>query len=321
MKVLVVANERPGQRELIAKLRDEFPQVDLVLADSTADQLREARTTDAIYGGVPARDVIVAAGGLRWVQVPGTSIDQAHSVPEIVDRGVIITNVPKVHAAPTADHVFALILGLSHKIPEAVDDRRARRYVPEKYRGAMVELAGTTVGVLGLGAIGIAVAQRATAFGMDVYGVSKKPKCPIPYVRESWTIERLDDLMRLSDWLVVAAPLTPETRGLIDRRRIGLLKKRAHLVVISRGGIVEEEAVVDALRAGDIAGAAFDVTAEQPLPDDCPLWHLPNVILTPHCAAASSQVYERKRKVFRENLRRFVKGEPLLYVCDVTRGY
>ena len=177
------------------------------------------------------------------------------------------------------------------------------------------------MGILALGDIGKAVARRAYGFDMDVYAVDLNPVTPPPQVKEVWGLERLDELMGMCDWFVVAAPLTAESRGLIDRRRIGLLKPSSYLIVISRGGIVDEDALADALRDGRLAGAGIDATAIEPLPQESPLWGLDNVVLSPHASALTPQMYEGRRQVFRENMRRFLNNEPFLYVCDKRAGF
>ena len=164
--------------------------------------------------------------------------------------------------------------------------------------------------------------RSAYGFDMDVYAVDINPvAAPPPQVREVWGLDRLDDLMAMSDWFVVTAPLTAESRGLIDRRRIGLLKPAASVIVISRGGIVDEDALADALRQGRLAGAGIDATAIEPLPQESPLWDLDNVVLSPHASALTPQMYEGRRRIFRENLRRFLGNEPFLYVCDKRAGF
>ena len=185
----------------------------------------------------------------------------------------------------------------------------------------MQELAGTTLGLLALGDIGRAVARRAQGFDMEVYAVDIRQMTPPPGVREVWGAERLDELMARSDWLVVTAPLTDLTRGLIDRSRLEKLKPGAHIVVVSRGGIVEEEALAEGLRSGRICGAGLDAVAPEPLSSDSPLWDMPNVILSPHVSADSAQMWERRKGIFKENLRRYLEGEELLYVCDKKVGY
>ena len=186
--------------------------------------------------------------------------------------------------------------------------------------GRIVELFGSTVGIHGLGAIGRAVAVRAKAFGMNVYAVDPNPAEVPSAVSACWDPHRLDDLMARSNWLVVSAPIIPETRNVIDARRIGLMPEGACVIVVSRGGIVDEHALADAVQSGHLAGAAIDATEEEPLPPSSPLWRLENVIVTSHVSALSPQLYELRRQAFKANLRRFVVGKPLQNVCDKRKG-
>ena len=156
---------------------------------------------------------------------------------------------------------------------------------------------------------------------MAVFAVDKYPKDPDPAVQETWGMDRLDDLLRESDWFVIATPLTPETRGLIDARRIGMLKEGGRVIVISRGGIIDEAALIDGLQSVWIAGAGLDVFAKEPLPKDNPLWDMPNVVITPHCSASATAVRGKVDQVFKENLRRYLAGEPFLYVCNKIEGF
>jgi phosphoglycerate dehydrogenase-like enzyme len=216
-----------------------------------------------------------------------------------------------------------MILNLARPFPVFRDDQRARLW-SAGHRDRMVDLSGRNMGILALGDVGMAVAQRAHGFGMHVYAVDKlhtQERNTPPAAGEVWGLDRLDEMLRLSDWLVVTAPLTSETRGLIDRRRLGLLRRGSYVIVVSRGDIVDEAALIDLLRSGQVAGAGLDATSVEPLPQDSPLWDMENVVLTPHCAAASLDRTEARREVLKENLRRFLSGEPFLYVCDKAAGY
>ena len=156
---------------------------------------------------------------------------------------------------------------------------------------------------------------------MDVYGVDILKMDPPPGVKEVWELDRLDDLIALSDWLVVTAPLTPQTRGIINRSRLERIKKGAAVIAVSRGGIVDEDALLDGLRSGHLGGAAFDIFAQEPLPPDNPLWDAPNMLISPHCSPDSLQMWVRRKQIFKENLRRFLAGEPMVNVCNKRAGY
>jgi D-3-phosphoglycerate dehydrogenase len=185
----------------------------------------------------------------------------------------------------------------------------------------MVDLEGKTMGILAFGGIGRAVARRAPGFGLRVIAVDLRPTEPPPGVEAVWGPERLDEMLAMTDVLVVTAPLTEQTRGLIDRRRIGRLRPGAFLIAVSRGGIVDEAALVEALRSGHLAGAGLDVTAQEPLPPDSPLWSVENLLLSPHASAGTLGLNEGRRAVLAENLRRYLAGEPFLYVCDKKAGF
>ena len=177
------------------------------------------------------------------------------------------------------------------------------------------------MGILALGGIGRAVARRGYGFGMEVYAVDAHPMPAPPEVKDVWGLDRLDELLQRSDWFVITAPFTPETEELIDRRRLEQIKPGAYVIAISRGGILDEEALIEGLRSGRIAGAGLDVTAVEPLPDDSPLWDMENVIISPHASALTAEMWEGRRQIFKENLRRFLAGEPFLYVCDKQAGF
>ena len=302
-------------------LRASFPEVTIQRAVTTEEQIRHIKDAD-VFLGQPEREVFLAAERLRWLACPGTGIDMIVSIPEVVDSDVVLTNALGPHANPMADHVFGMVLTLAHRLREMWKDQEAHQWRgTSAYRERLVELSGRTMGILALGGIGMAVARRAHGFGMDVYGVDIRPMPAPREVKEVWGLERLDELLRISDWFVVTAPLTPDSRGLIDRRRIGLLKDGAYIVGISRGGIIDEDALIEELRSGRIAGAALDVTAVEPLPADSPLWDMENVLISPHVSADTPDMPEGRMRIFKENLRRFLNNEPFLYVCDKEAGF
>ena len=214
----------------------EFPGLEFVFVSSEEDQAREIKDADVLMG-TPTRDVFLAADHLRWMHCPGTGIDQISKIPEIVDSDVVLTNARGPHAAPMADHVMSMCLAFSHRIHEMMADQRARRWDGSpKYSDTFIEMEGSTMGILALGGIGSAVARRAAGFGMAVYAVDKNPFPAPPGVEAVWSLDRLDDLMRLSDWLVVTAPYTQDSRGMIGADELALMKHTAYVVVISRGG-------------------------------------------------------------------------------------
>ncbi|MCY3800677.1 MAG: D-2-hydroxyacid dehydrogenase [Chloroflexi bacterium] len=295
-------------------LKSDFPGVDFAVAYDRVDQRREIVDADGFLGW-PDRETFLAANRLRWIHIPGMGLDRLEDVPEIAASNVVITNSPGPHAGPMADHAIGMILALAHRVRDLIDDQRAKVWKTDKYAGRMVDLNGATLGLFGLGGIGRAVAQRALAFGMEVYAVDPSPAEVPAGVRAVWGMDRLDELLAMSDWFVVTAPKLPELNRIIDQRRLGLMKPGANVIAISRGGIVDEEALAAALESGRLAGAALDVTEVEPLPTDSPLWDLENLILSPHASALTPAMYEGRRQIFRENLRRFIEDKPLAFVC------
>jgi phosphoglycerate dehydrogenase-like enzyme len=316
----IVIGMPPLQPEFVRELGAEFPDLSFVRVAGPNETIREIADADAFIGR-PSREEFLAATRLRWIHNLGMGIDQLLQVREIVESDVIVTNAPGPHANPMADHAIAMILAFSQNFRELLDDQRAKRWDGASYAGRVLELNGSVLGLLSIGGIGRAVAQRALAFGMQVYAVDPSPTDVPAGVRAVWGLERLDDLLALCDWFVVTSPLTPGTRGLIDARRLALLKPSAHLIVVSRGGIVDEAALADALASGRLSGAALDATAIEPLPADSPLWDLENLILSPHMSALVPSLAGARRQILRENLRRFTAGRPLAHVCDKSRGF
>lgn len=330
MKILMTPMklDPDGDAPFIEDLKKNFPEIKFEMAHTSAEQILGVRDADVFFGW-PEREVYLAAQQLKWIHYGGAGIDKISEIPEMIEDPVVLTNTRGPHAAPMADHVFALMLGLSHCLREMNDDQKSHIWEPLKYSGRFAPFAGRTMGILALGDIGTEVAKRAQGFSMQVYAVDKYPERILQQadriqslpVNEVWGLDKLDKMLSISDWLIVTSPLTPETRGLIDRRRLALLKDKARLVVISRGGIVDEDALIEGLLTGRIAGAGLDTVAAEPLSNASPLWDMDNVILSPHVASVTPEMWTDRRKIFKENLRRFLAKEPFLYVCDKRAGF
>ena len=318
MKV-VIGSDHLGTH-FIEELADTFPDVDFVPAYDLAEQPAAIADADVLFGWATPEGW-AAAQNLKWIHCPGMGIDRMTAITELMESDVPITNAPGPHVTPMADWVLGTMLALAHNLRESMSDQRSRTWDVPKYAGKIVELSGRTMGIHGLGAIGRATARRAEAFGMRIVAVDPSPAEVPDCVEACWDADRLDDLARESDWLVVTAPIIPETRHVFDARRIGLMRPGSYVVVVSRGGIVDEGALADALSSGHLAGAALDATEVEPLPDESPLWDMDNVIITSHVSALSPELYEGRRQIFRDNLRRFIGGQPLQNLCDKQAGY
>lgn len=306
--------------ERLRALQAASPAITFVPIRTSQERVAEIVDADAIYGW-PAREALRVARRLRWIHVGGAGIEHIRDLPELIDSDIVLTNGRGTMARSVADHVFGLILTFTRRLRETAEDQRAHRWMRDVRLSQMRELTGSVLGILGLGQIGGYVAQRGAGFEMMVYAVDVRPVTASPYVREAWGLDRLDDLLRMADYFVVTTPFTPQTRHLVDRRRLALMKPGAYLFAVSRGGIVEEAALIEALQAGHLAGAGLDVAEMEPLPPEHPLWDVPNLVLTPHCSGSSPQTHDRLWALLTENVRRFAAGQPLLNVCDKRAGY
>ena len=278
------------------------------------------------YGFPRALFAAAAAGPdarLRWVHT-GTAGVGSLLYPEMRASRVLLTNSAGVHAPPMAETVIAMLLHFARGLDIAVRAQAEGRWDPGPFEAgtdAIRELAGLTLGVLGLGGIGREVAWRARALGMHVIAARRSDR-PAPDGIELLAGERaLDHLLARSDAVVVTVPSTPATRGLIDAAALARMKPSAVLVNVARGDVVDEGALADALRAGALRGAALDVFAREPLPPDSPLWTLPNVLITPHVSATTARFWEREAALIRDNVDRYLRGDPLRNVVDRSAGY
>lgn len=316
----IVFASRAGEQQLEA-LRQEFPGATFVTAPDIESQVRELPDADGVISW-PSREALPAARKLRWVHCTSAGIERIRSVPELIEMDqVTLTNARGAHAATIADHCFAFMLAFTRHLPALLEDKQAKRWDRALRSQGARELSGSVLGIIGLGKIGSEIARRGLGFGMEVRAVDVNPAAQCPGVAEVWPLSRLDDLLRTADYLAIAIPITAQTRGLIGARELALMKPDAYLFVMSRGGIVDQDALAEALSGGRLAGAGLDATAPEPLPAEHPLWELPNVLLSPHCSGASRQTTERGRQIMRENIGRFLAGQPLINVCDKQAGY
>jgi phosphoglycerate dehydrogenase-like enzyme len=247
---------------------------------------------------------------LRWVQATsagaGEQVASAGLRRDELER-VAVTSAAGVHAGPLAEFALFGLLAFTKDLPRLLHDQRAHRWG----HYPVAELSGRTLLIVGLGQIGEEVARLAAAFGMRVIGVNRSGRTDSLHVQDIRRTDELNACLPEADAIVVAAPLTDETRGLIDAEAIARCKTGAILVNVGRGGVVDEAALIEALRSGRLAGAALEVFAREPLPADSPLWDLPNVLVSPHTAGLSLREDERIVALFVENLGRYLRGEPL----------
>jgi phosphoglycerate dehydrogenase-like enzyme len=260
-------------------------------------------------------------GRLRWAHSAAAGVGGSLH-PAMLASDVVLTNSAGIHAPPIAETVIAMALYFARGLDFAVHAQARREWFKPPFEAAdtpVRELAGLTLGVLGLGGIGVEVARRAGALGMRVLATRRTPApAGVELLSGEDALERL---LEQSDFLVIAVPETPATRGLIGRAQLERLPPGAVLINVARGGVLDEDALVELLRAGRLRGAALDVFHHEPLPADSPLWTLPNVLVTPHVSATSTRFWRRETDLILSNLRRYLAGEPLLNRVDKAAGY
>jgi phosphoglycerate dehydrogenase-like enzyme len=280
---------------------------------------------DVVVAPALSDDQVARAGRLRWLSSVAAGLDDI-ATPALLARGVAVTSASGVHGPNIAEHVLAMMLMFTRGMPRLYRAQLARRWQRDaKSRSdGPGELTGKTLLVVGLGRIGEAIAARARPFGMRLVALKRDPAARHDagiVVDELLPLDALDDALGRADHLCLTVPLTRETHRLMDARRLARLPAGAYLYNISRGAVLDEAALVEALRARRLAGAGLDVFEEEPLPASSPLWELDNVILTPHVSGTTPLYYARTAALFADNLDRFLAGHPLANRFDPARGY
>jgi D-2-hydroxyacid dehydrogenase (NADP+) len=252
---------------------------------------------------------------LKWMQLCSTGFSD-NITPEILDRRVTLTNSPGIHTIPIAESVLAAILEHAKRFNQRRLDQKKRLW-RQVY---CTDLEGATVLLIGLGNLGKRIARLCKAFDMRVIGTKRRPG-PVENVDRVFPVSELREHLCEADYVVVVAPHTPETEGLLGKAEFGVMKKNCYFINVGRGMVVDEVAMIGALRGNRIAGAYLDCFSVEPLPGDSPLWGIDNVFLVPHDSHSSPKIGDRLVAQFCVNLRKYIAGEPLLNICDPHRGY
>jgi phosphoglycerate dehydrogenase-like enzyme len=292
-------------------------------------------TAEVLYTGrvLPAPE---QAPNLRWVQFHFTGIDHAREAPILQKENLVTTTLSGASATQVAEYILMMLLALGHRMPDLIENQRKAAWPKERWeRFTPRELRRSTVGIIGYGSIARQLARLLHATGAQVLATKRDVKHPEDqgytisgtgdpqgdYVHRLYPAEALRSVARSSDFLVITVPMTPETKSLIDEEVFDVMKETAFIVDTSRGGVIDQEALINALDKKKIAGAALDVFPEEPLPPENPLWKMPNVLITPHISGVSPRYDERAVELFAENLRRYINDEPLLNRVIIERGY
>jgi phosphoglycerate dehydrogenase-like enzyme len=324
----------PGRPTIFLLPRDTEPPQTLVDALSAIAHVIVGRTgNDFLPVADQVEAIITWAGGnprlflepmetlptkLRWVSHSGIGVDQ-FLYPALIESEVVVTNMRGVtgYSAAMAEYAFSLMLMFAKELIQIERNRVQHEWIRVMHRA----LYGKALGIIGLGTIGSALASRSQAFGMTVTATRRNPEGEMVNGVRILPHTRLDELLSTSDYVVICAPRTPETHGLIGAEALRLMKPDAVLINIARGGMVDEAALVEALRAGRLRGAGLDVFANEPLPADDPLWDEDRLFISPHMSAFVDTPWPEQHEAILENARRFARGEPLLRVVDKRRGY
>jgi phosphoglycerate dehydrogenase-like enzyme len=308
-------------RRFVDQLRRDFPQHVFLDAWDREAIRRLLPDADIAFTPFVDRDVFASATRLRWVQSPAVGVGSL-MFPELLASPVVLTSARGIRARSIAEHVLGVTIALARRLPAALRAQAAHRWAQDELETGVRPLHGQRMGIVGLGAIGTEVARLAAPFGFRVSAIRRRAGEPRPEgVDEVWPPDRLPDLLSRSDVVVLAAPHTPETRRLIGTAEIARMQPGALLINVARGKLVDDEALIAALRDGRLGGAALDVFTEEPLDPSSAYWDLPNVIVTPHTSGAMQDYWTPLVALFAENLRRFEKHAPLLNVVDKVAGY
>ncbi|GAB4136108.1 MAG: D-2-hydroxyacid dehydrogenase [Planctomycetaceae bacterium] len=326
----------PVDDERLALIREAAGDADVVNATDAETALKEIVDAHGFFGKITP-ELLAVARKLRWVQSPTASLEH-YLFPELIEHPCQLSNMRGLFYDVIADHVMAFVLSFARNLHRYLRRQMKSQWQPvggEEARTTFAmgpayvssidrehrHLSDCTMGVVGVGSIGSEICRRASAFGMKILGVD--PVCrTVPGVVETvWETSRLPDLLAESDFVVIAAPHTPETFKLFRKEQFQLMKTSAILINIGRGVIVDLADLTDALQSGEIAGAGLDVFEIEPLPEDHPLWQMENVLITPHVAAASPRISERHTQTLLENVRRFVRNEPPVTLVDKHRWF
>ena len=331
---LIVAPAIDADR--VQRVHEIAPTIEVINCRDAAHALEAIRDADGFFGKLTP-ELLANAKQLRWVQSPTASLEH-YLFPELIEHPCVLTNMRGLFSDVIADHVFGLVLCFARNLHTYVRRQVRSGWAPvggEAERSgfscgpAMVSeidrrhqhLADCTMGVIGAGEIGREVLRRAASFGMRRLAVDPVCRSVPGVIEEVWPTDRLNDLLAAADYVVIAAPHTPETTKLFRKTRFEAMKRSAVLINIGRGAIVDLADLTSALQRGVIAGAGLDVFETEPLPIEHPLWQMENVIITPHVAGASPRIAERHLATLLENVRRFAANEALLNVVDKRRWF
>ena len=318
-KKIVVRQGRPGALEEYQALA---PEVDFVMVESVEQARKEAVDAQVVLGYCD-EEMLSASAGLFWVQVYSAGVERCVANPSMKNGNRLLTNGQRIGSPALAEHSIAMMMMLARGLDVYYANQLSGQWKrnTELARTDHLELEGRTLLVVGLGGIGTQVAKRGHGLGMRVIATRNSRREGPDYVDYVGLADELNELAAQADVVINTAPLTDQTRGIFNRAFFDAMKPEAFFISVGRGGSTVTDDLVAALTSGSIAGAGLDVTDPEPLPKGHPLWTTPRVIISPHTAGRSDKGRDRLYLMVKENLRRYVNGEPMLSVVDIERGY
>jgi phosphoglycerate dehydrogenase-like enzyme len=327
MKILISIQQPVTQWQIpaegVEKLRQRFPHINFIYATTPEERAEGLKDADAAYTWILDAGELAAANKLRWVHTSAVAVETL-CLREMFARSILVSNTRGVQAIPIAEHVLAVLLSLAKQIPFVIENQQQARWAQNQFIGDRLPwlLHGRTLGLIGVGTIGAEIARRAAAFGMRVIAMRRRPAYGvIGHVEQVYGIADLPDFLAQCHAVAIAAPLTPETEGLMRAAQFAQLPKGAVVINVGRAKILDTDALIASLKNGHLAGASLDVFPQEPLPPQHPLWHTPNVILTPHTSGFRRGHWDEVIDLYGDNIERWLKGEPLKYRIEPELGY
>lgn len=304
-------------------IRARYPEMRVLQLPNYETLPRELGDANIFVGYSLRADQLIHARELKWVHSTAAGVAQL-MYPELRESGVTVTNASGIFSVPMAEHTIGLILAMARNFPDSVRYQDVATWSVQKLWDKpqhLTEINGRVVLIVGFGSIGREVARRAKAFDMRVWGVTRSGRGDLSLADEILPVSQLHQALPQADYVVIAAPETPETKQLIGAREISRMKRGARLINVARGSLLDEAALLSALQSGELGGAALDVAGAEPLPPESPLWKAPNLFITPHTSAISERLWLRETELFLKLLDEWFGGSELSNRVDFSRGY
>jgi phosphoglycerate dehydrogenase-like enzyme len=314
-KFIMLPAQTDTTRAWARRLSEQVPEVRVVVADDPETARQEIVDADAAFGWLDA-DLLQRATKLRWLQAPQAAPRAGYYFPELIAHPLAVTNFREIFNDHISAHIMAFVLAFARGLHVYIPQQLRREWKKPSENQGVVHLPEATALIVGVGGIGAETARKLSAFGVRVLATDARRASAPEGVAEMHKPEALDELLPRADFVILTVPHTPATEGFFNRARFQRMRPSAFFITVGRGMTTRLDDLVEALRAGEIAGAALDVYEQEPLPAEHPLWTMPNVLMTPHMAGYGSYLDERRYQIMEDNCRAFAAGRPLRNVVD-----